>query len=185
MMRIARDIALVALAGLLVTGCATRSAPSSTPVAVRAHAPVKYEATVNSYFDFVAPPVPGPRKLAFGTPEASPCAIYGGGGRHASWVVPVIYDTSPPMTPTPAQPVASVPAKAAVDKNVKPVADKNGKVAAKPAAPVVKTSTSGTAPAPNPGVVSLNEVSITGIRYFFWFSSETLSAVTRQADLCP
>jgi hypothetical protein len=180
MMQLARDIALLALAGLTVAGCATRSDIGTAPVVVRSNAPVKYEATVNSYFDFTAPPAPGPRKLAFGTPEASPCAIYGGGGKHASWVVPVIYDTSPPIgVPT----VAGAPP-------VKGATDKNGKAGAAKAAaaPALKTSTSGTAAAAaasKAGAIPLNEVSITGIRYFFWFSSETLSAVTRQADLCP
>jgi hypothetical protein len=33
--------------------------------------------------------------------------------------------------------------------------------------------------------VSLSDVSITGTRYYFWFSGDTISAVTRQADVCP
>lgn len=181
-MQLARDIALPALAGLTLTGCATRPDIGTAPVVVRPQAPAKYEATVNSYFDFTAPPTPGPRKLSFGTPEASPCAIYGSGGKHASWVVPVIYDTSPPI---------GVPA-VATPASTKSTIDKNGKTAAVKAAspPAVKTSTSGTAAAQlaaqsKAGVVPLHEVSISGIRYFFWFSSETLAAVTRQADLCP
>lgn len=180
MNQFARDSALVAAVALGLTACASQPDVGREPVVVRAKAPVKYEATVNSYFDFTAPPVPGPRKLAFGAPEASPCAIFGPGGRHASWVVPVIYDTSPPLVPTVAS--ASPAAKAALDKNGKPVAAKAPvKTAASPPAKANGTTTasSGTVAVP------MNEVSITGIRYFFWFSSETLAAVSRDADACP
>lgn len=181
MKQLAGDIALVALAGLCLTACATRTDPVTQPGVVRSHAPLKYEATVNSYFDFTTPPVPGPRKLSIGAPEASRCAISGSGGRYASWVVPVIYDTS----------AASQMAVASTPPATKTTGDKNSKAAtkapAKPAASTtatVKTSTSAT-PSKSTQAVPMNEVSVTGLRYFFWFSSETLSAVTRQADLCP
>ena len=35
------------------------------------------------------------------------------------------------------------------------------------------------------GAVRLDDVSITVTLYYFWFSGETLSAVTRQTDACP
>lgn len=181
MNQFARDSALVAAAALGLTACATQPDTGREPVVVRAKAPVKYEATVNSYFDFTAPPAPGPRKLSFGAPEASPCAIFGPGGRHASWVVPVIYDTSPPLVPTVAS--AATAAKPAVDKNGKPVAAKTPVKTAAASPPAKATGTA--SPSGGTAAVPLNEVSITGIRYFFWFSSETLSAVTRQADICP
>jgi hypothetical protein len=137
-------------------------------------APVKYESTVTNYFDLTMPASPTPRRLAVGAPEASNCGLFGRGGRHSAWVVPVIHDTSTPGTP------ASV----AKDKNGKPVA------AAAPSTSIVplKSSAGGngttrtSAGAPS---VRLDDVSITGTRYYFWFSGETLSAVTRQTDACP
>lgn len=177
MKRFARDIALATLAGLMLSGCATRTAPVADVATVRSSAPVKYESTVNNYFNLTMPATATPRRLAFGAPELSRCAFYGPGGRHAGWVVPVIYDTSP----QPAAPM-SVPlaATGAADKKAKAPT----RAAATAALPVLKISTSGTTSS-TPASVPLNDVSITGIRYFFWFSSETLGAVTRQADLCP
>ncbi|MBW8829651.1 MAG: hypothetical protein JF606_09510 [Burkholderiales bacterium] len=130
------------------------------------------------------PVVATPRRLAFGAPESSRCALWGPGGRHAGWVVPVIYDTTPqPAAPLPMSPAAtwvSPTAKGAVDKKAKSPT----KASATAAMPVLKISTSGTSSSTT-ARMSLNDVSVTGTRYFFWFSGETLGAVTRQAGLCP
>jgi hypothetical protein len=85
--------------------------------------------------------------------------LFGSAGAHLGWVVPVVYDTSPPL-------VGKAPA--------------TGKSATASAKQPLKTSTSASGTG-----ASLDEVSVTGTRYFFWFSSDTLSAVTRQIDLCP
>jgi hypothetical protein len=146
-------------AAVVLTACASGPAPQST-VAARTRAPVNYENTVSSYFDLtIAGPQNG-RKLVFGAPESSHCPLLGSGGAHLGWVVPVVYDTTPPT------------------------GGKSG--AAATAAPTVKTSNTVSTGANAPtGNVSLADVSVTGTRYFFWFSSDTLSAVTRRVDLCP
>jgi len=184
MKRFAGDIALAALAGLALSGCATRSAPVADVATVRSTAPVNYESTVHNYFDLTMPAAAAPRRLAFSAPESSRCALYGPGGRHAGWVVPVIYHTAPqpapPMSVSPDPVSVSPAAKRAVDKKTKTPT----KASATAAVPVLKVSTSGTASS-TPAGMSLNDVSVTGTRYFFWFSGETLGAVTRQADLCP
>ncbi|HJV63339.1 MAG TPA: hypothetical protein VJ743_20485 [Albitalea sp.] len=99
---------------------------------------------------------PANRRLAFGAPETSPCPLLGGGGMHTGWVVPVVYDTSGGKGKAPA--------------------GGTGKSTAAQATPA-QLATSGT--------VSMDQISITGTRYFFWFSSDTLSAVTRRIDQCP
>jgi len=145
-------------AAVVLTACASGPAPQLNAV-VRTRAPTNYEATVSSYFDLT---IPGPqtgRKLVFGAPESSLCPLFGSAGAHLGWVVPVVYDTSPPL-------VGKAPA--------------TGKSATASAKQPLKTSTSASGTG-----ASLDEVSVTGTRYFFWFSSDTLSAVTRQIDLCP
>lgn len=155
-----RRLVPAAFSAVLMAGCATGPAPDTAAV-VRTRAPVNYENTVASYFDLMVPNAPANRKLVFGTPETSPCVMF---GRHLGWVVPVVFD------------VQSTTSGASPPKPAGPTAGKTG-VAAKP--PANATSTSGTGP------ISLNEVSITGSRYFFWFNNDTLGAVTRRADLCP
>jgi len=187
MQRLALEVMFVALASLWLAGCASWSSPPATTSTVaRSAAPTRYEATVNNYFDLTMPPQATPRKLSIGAPEGSPCALHGTGGRHAGWVVPVIYDTTPPAQPTTsAMPQRGVPtAKGSNDKS----SDKNSKTATASAATTqpLKSSTSGTPAASNGApTTSLKEVNIRGTRYFFWFSSETLAAVSRDSDTCP
>jgi hypothetical protein len=180
-MRFIERLALATPALLLflvsLSGCASRHDSVSAPTVVRTAPPTKVEATVNSYFDLTLPPQPTPRKLAIGAPEASKCSLFGRGGRHAGWLVPVIHDTSPPSALT----ASSTPGK--LDKDLSPTLPKG--------APQPKANTSGTTANTNgttaarSGPVSLSDVSITGTRYYFWFSGDTISAVTRQADVCP
>ncbi|RQP21421.1 hypothetical protein DZC73_28500 [Albitalea terrae] len=151
-----------------MAGCATRSDLStSKPVIAQSSAPARYASTVDNYFDLTMPAQATPRKLYIGTPEKSRCALFGTGGRHAGWMVPVIYDTTPPAAPP-----SSTPGRTSKNANALPQP--------------LHVNTSGTASAnTSTSPMSLKEVSITGTRYFFWFSSETLAAVTRQADNCP
>ncbi|HEX6708358.1 MAG TPA: hypothetical protein VF169_26730 [Albitalea sp.] len=152
-----------AMAACVAAGCAT-SQRTDAPTVVRTKAPAHYQETVTNYFDIMMRGPQTNRKLAFGSPEASDCAIHGSGGYHQGWMVPVIYDTSPVTSTAPTVKGA-------------------------------KTSTSGTAAANKPvqatvnddGVASatLSEVKISGKGYFFWFSSDTIAAVTRRADSCP
>lgn len=139
---------------IVLTGCATTERSNDNSGIVRSRAPANYESAISGYFDLTG--APAERKLTVGTPEKSPCALWGGAGRHAGWVVPVVYDTSAPGGP------ARSPA-----------------AAAKPA--VTRVSGSGTGSA----AVSLDKVAISGARYFFWFSSDTISAVTRRPGQCP
>lgn len=167
MKRLATDLAFAALAGLALAGCASNSASvSSAPAMTRSAAPMRYETTVNNYFDLTMPAQSTPRKLYVGAPERSHCALFGTGGRHGGWMVPVIYDTTPPQTP---------------HGSASKTSDKSAKATTQP----LKVSTSGTPPAASSATVSLKDVSITGTRYFFWFSSETLAGVTREPELCP
>jgi hypothetical protein len=156
-------------AAVVLAACASGPTPQDGDV-VRTRAPANYENTVTSYFDLT---IPGPqtgRKLVFGAPESSHCPLFGSAGTHLGWVVPVVYDTSPP---------------AAATKGGTGAAAAKGNAAA--SALAVKTAAAGAAAAPADGAsgVSLADVSVTGTRYFFWFSSDTLSAVTRRIDLCP
>jgi hypothetical protein len=141
-------LAAVLAAVTVLAACAT-SRPTEGPPA-HSRAPMNYESTISSYFDLTG--APAHRRLAFGTPEASPCVLLGGGGRHLGWVVPVIYDTTL---------AANQPAPNTAAARASPTRLNAG------------------------GTVSMDEVSITGTRYFFWFSSDTLSGVTRRGDLCP
>ena len=189
MQRLALEVMFVVLASLWLAGCASWSlTPSTAPTVARSAAPTRYEATVNNYFDLTMPAQATPRKLSIGAPEGSPCALHGTGGRHAGWVVPVIYDTTPaaPATTTSAMPQRGMPAGKGGN-------DKNSKTAAASAATAqpLKSSTSGTTTASATAAsnaappTSLKEVNIRGTRYFFWFSSETLAAVSRDSDTCP
>lgn len=136
----------VVVAAALLAGCATGPAPQSSTV-VRTRAPQNFENTVNNYFDLMVPNAPANRKLVVGTPETSPCVMF---GRHLGWVVPVVFD----VQSSTAASRAGRPAGAAA-------------------------TASGTGP------ITLEEVSITGSRFFFWFNNDTLGAVTRRADICP
>lgn len=151
------------LAALVMTACASGPPPQATN-AVRTRPPTNVEATVSSYFDLTVPGPQTQRKLVFGAPESSHCPLFGGAGAHLGWVVPVIYDTSPSAALAKSSSVA--PAYTSPVKTAKGAA----------------TSTSGTS---SPDPFSLGEVSISGTRYFFWFSRDTISAVTRRGDICP
>jgi hypothetical protein len=177
MQRLATQATFAALASLALAGCASWSSPPpATTTVARSAAPTRYESTVNNYFDLTLPPQATPRKLTIGAPETSPCALHGTGGRHAGWVVPVIYDTSPPPTTTVAAAQRGMPSTKAGN-------DKAGRSSATTAP--LKVSSSGTPTAATGSTNSLKEVNVNGTRYFFWFSSETLAAVSRQPDACP
>jgi len=187
MQRLALEVLFAATASLALAGCASwSSAPPAAPTVARSAPPTRYESTVNNYFDLTMPPQSAPRKLTIGAPEGSPCALHGTGGRHAGWMVPVIYDTTPPASAatTSAMPQRGTPsAKGGNDK-----ATKTAGSSAATALPL-KSSTSGTptASAATTGTPAntLKDVNVQGTRYFFWFSSETLAAVSRQPDACP
>ena len=86
-----------ACAACVVSGCAIWPSNDSTPAAaaVRTAPPRAYQSAVADWFDLMTPGPTPQRRLAFGTPEASDCPLFGTGGRHQGWMVPVIYDTSP------------------------------------------------------------------------------------------
>lgn len=151
-----------ALAACVAAGCATQQRTDSVTV-VRTRPPVNYQSTVTDYFDITMPGPQHTRKLAFGAPESSGCALHGSGGRHQGWMVPVIYDTSPG---------ASTPAKASA----------SGTSAAKPTATRTATARTG---ADGSATATLDEVKISGKGYFFWFSNDTIAAVTRRPEGCP
>jgi hypothetical protein len=168
-----------ALAACVAAGCATQQ--RSEPVTVvRTRPPTNVQETVSSYFDLTMPGPQHNRKLAIGTPEASDCAMRGSGGYHKGWMVPVIYDTSPP----PSSSAAASRTSSAGTAGSRGAAAKGA--AAKTAAPPVVTST---APAVtgDDGITTatLREVQISGKGYFFWFSNDTIAAVSRKADSCP
>ena len=126
----------------------------------------------------------------FASPEASRCALFGGAGAHQGYVVPVIYDTTLRTKQVIAQPVTAQAAAAAAAANAKNA--KGAKNAKKPAATTAAAlptiATSGTGAEAAPAIVpsmTLKDIAITGNRYYFWFSNETISAVTRRMDLCP
>lgn len=146
----------VVVAAALLAGCATGPAPQSNTV-VRTRAPQNFENTVTNYFDLMVPNAPPNRKLVVGTPETSPCVLF---GRHLGWVVPVVFDV---QSSTAASRAAG--AKGSTSNGARPAG--------------ATTASSGTGP------ITLEEVSITGTRFFFWFNNDTLGAVTRRADLCP
>jgi hypothetical protein len=167
---------------LVLAGCA--SAPPTQSTAVRTRAPVGVESTVSSYFDLTLPGPQTNRKLAIGAPETSDCPLGGKSGSHLGWVVPVIYDTSP----APAAPPKTVGTSAApvAAKNVaKTGAVKANSAAAAKTAAVAATADPAPAASTSTDAVTLRDVSLSGTRYFFWFSSDTLSAVSRRMDLCP
>src|SRR5512138_2481304 len=82
-----------AFAACAIAGCATAPGNDGTPAVVRTRAPAQYQTSVSDYFDLMMPAV-SQRRLSFGTLEPSDCALYGPGGRHQGWMVPVIYDTT-------------------------------------------------------------------------------------------
>ena len=199
-----RNVALAAAAAIVVGGCASGPSPSDAPVAVRGRAPVNYENTITNYFDFMLVDDPAQRKLVFAPPEASHCALLGGGGAHQGYVVPVIYDTTyrpPPKAVAsssgPAQVASAGGGTAAAGKNTKDPKSTGKNTKKPPTQAQGAVNTSGTAAAATPATaadppgpitasaITLKDVNITGNRYFFWFSNETISAVTRRMDLCP
>jgi hypothetical protein len=145
------------LAACVVAGCATSQRNDSVSV-VRTRPPSNYQTTVTDYFDIMVPGPQAQRRLAFGSPESSDCALHGRGGRHQGWMVPVIYDTSPAATAGSGKASAS------------------GTAAAKPAPTTLKNGTA---------TATLQEVQISGKGYFFWFSADTIAAVTRRPEGCP
>jgi len=148
-----------ACAACVVAGCAIAPRNDGIQQAVRTRAPDHYQSTVSDWFDIMMPAV-SQRRLAFGTLEPSDCALSGPGGRHQGWMVPVIYDTSV----------------AAADKAGGRTSSSGTSAATgKPAPTTVKDGTA---------TATLQDVKISGKGYFFWFSSDTLAAVTRRAD-CP
>lgn len=160
-----RPIAAAMLAWL-VTGCATQRVEPQA--AVRSRPPSNYHTTIGNYFDVHMREPQVARRLAFAPPESSDCALRGSAGAYKAWRVPVIYDNS-------ASTSASGPRGAAKTRTAA--------AAAVPGAPAPRASASGTAAAD--GVVSFDEVQVSGKGYFFWFTHDTISAVTRRADHCP
>jgi hypothetical protein len=159
-----RPIAAAWLA-CLVAGCATQR-PEPQASVVRARPPSDYQTTITSYFDVhVRGPQTG-RRLAFAPPESSKCALRGTTGAYKTWMVPVIYETS-------AQPPGGPRSTAAT---------KTRTAASGPTTSAPRSEASGTA---RDGVVTLDEVQVSGKGYFFWFTRDTISAVTRRADRCP
>ncbi len=183
---------LVFAALAVLAGC------SSTPVAppptvVRTAPPVNYESSITNYFDFmIAGPQTG-RSLTIGAPQPSDCVIRGGGGTYAGWVVPVIYGTSTLASashdPAPAAAHEAAPA----DASPRAVSG-TGRVGTRSKIPLKGQRSTGAGhaavasadpPAAATPTASLNEVSITGKSYFFWFSRETINAVTERLGPCP
>lgn len=160
-----RPIAAAMLA-CLVAGCATQRVEPQA--AVRSRPPSNYQSTIGNYFDVHVREPQSERRLAFAPPESSNCALRGSGGAYKAWRVPVIYDNS-------ASTSVSGPRGAAKTRTA---AAGTGGPRAAPAA-----SASGTAA--GDGVVTLDEVQVSGSGYFFWFTHDTISAVTRRADRCP
>jgi hypothetical protein len=170
-----------AFAVLAVAGCASGPTPSGS--VVRARAPANYQATIHNYFDFTTPSPESGRRLAFGDPEMADCSLSGGSGFYRGWVVPVLFDTSK-------EPVAPAPAKKArvtSDAAAKRTRAQNADAAARRVRAETDAAEALAAPAPpgEPQTVSMAEVSITANKYFFWFGSDTIAAVTRRRDLCP
>lgn len=171
-----------AFAALLVAGCATQQATApSTPV--RARPPTNYEATVTNYFDLMMEGPQDNRRLSVGAPEASDCILFGRSA-YQGWVVPVIYDTTPP----PGSPAAARPA----PKGKAPPARNTANNPAQRGAAALSNATTAAAATPaaagNDGptpTASLREVEISGVKYFFWFTNDTISAVSRRNDICP
>ena len=186
-----RTTATAAVAAAVLAGCA--SAPvAEAPTIVRSAAPVNYESAVTNYFDFMVRGPQSNRSLSIGAPEPSDCVMRGGGGAYAGWVVPVIYSTS------------ADPAHSKGAANSASHAEATAKTAHSAARPTAKSATKGTArathgrtahaaeaaqaadpPALTTPTASLGEVSITGKSYFFWFSRETINAVTERLGPCP
>jgi hypothetical protein len=142
-----------------LAACATQQRSEDTSV-VRTRPPANYKATIASYFDLHDRSPQTNRKLAFGAPESSGCALRGSAGAYRGWMVPVIYDTS-----------ASTSARGAKTSG-------SGTSAAAGRAAAAKGKADRDA-------VSLDEVHVSGKGYFFWFSNETISGVSRRADGCP
>jgi hypothetical protein len=184
-----RLAAVAVIAAFVVGGCASTMPTGESSSTVRTRAPVNFENTITNYFDFNVVDDPAQRKLVFAPPEASRCALFAGGGAHQGYVVPVIYDTTlraKPVNAPAVTPQQAAAATAAGAKNAKGA--KSAKNPKKPAAgdAVATSGTASAETAPVGGsVMTLKDIAITGNRYFFWFSNETISAVTRRMDLCP
>jgi hypothetical protein len=157
-----------ACAACIVSGCAIWPGSDNSPpgpTVVRTAPPRNYQSTVADWFDLMTPGPTPQRRLAFGTPETSDCPLFGTGGRHQGWMIPVIYDTSPgagTAAKTPPSGSKTSASGTAAAAKVQPASTKDGQATA-----------------------TLQEVKISGKGYFFWFSSDTIAAVSRRADSCP
>ncbi|HEX6361833.1 MAG TPA: hypothetical protein VFZ93_02685 [Albitalea sp.] len=162
-----------ACAACVIAGCATGPRDDGATSVVRTRPPLNYQTSVADYFDLMLPAPQAQRRLAIGEPEASDCALYGTGGVHQGWVVPVIYDTSPATASG-----SKVPAKRPA--GARAAAARTSAAGTSAAGPAATTTV-------NDGIATatLQEVKISGKGYFFWFSSDTIAAVTRRADGCP
>jgi len=168
-----------ACAACVIAGCATGPHDDGESVVVRTRPPNDYQGTVADWFDLMMPGPQVQRRLAFGEPEASDCALYGSGGQHLGWMVPVIYDTSPTAAGGAAGKGAGRNAGAGKARASAAAGTKTSASGTSSAPPVATTAADGVARA------TLEEVKISGKGYFFWFSSDTLAAVTRRPDGCP
>lgn len=153
-----------ACAACAIGGCAIAPRNDLAAAApVRTKPPSHAQASVSDYFDLMMPATTQ-RRLSFGTLEASDCALHGTGGRHQGWMLPVIYDTTA---------TASAGKAMAAGRT-----SGSGTSAAQGKAPAA-------APKEDASTASLQDVKISGKGYYFWFSSDTIAAVTRRADACP
>ncbi len=159
-----RTISAAVLA-CLVAGCATQR-PEPKASVVRARPPSDYQGTITNYFNVHVRGPQTERRLAFAPPESSKCALRGSTGAYKAWMVPVIYETS-------ARPADGGPRSAAMTRTR--------------TAAVAPEAALREAPdmAARDAVVTLDEVNVSGKGYFFWFTHDTISAVTRRADRCP
>jgi hypothetical protein len=137
---------------------------------VRTPPPANYQSIVTDYFDIMMPRPASQRRLTFGDPERSDCALYGAGGVHRGWMIPVIYDTTVPV----ASPVRGG---SSAKRAARGRTSASGTTAA--AAGAATTVEDGVASA------TLEEVQISGKGYYFWFSRNNIAAVTRRPNDCP
>ena len=193
---------------LVLAGCASNPV-AEPPSMVRAAAPINYESAVTNYFDFRVRGPQSNRALTIGTPEPSDCVMRGGGGAYAGWVVPVIYSTTATAAsntpPAHSQDEPNAPSRSHAEAPARTATPARGSRAARAASRTPATATRGSAsshavpsaravaaadppdgatPAATP-TAALSEVSITGKSYFFWFSRETINAVTERLAPCP
>src|SRR5688572_21182066 len=120
-------VAFTAVAAVVLTGCATRSATSEKSAQIRTRAPINHQRTVNDYIDLTAM-LPPDRRLSIGAPEMSNCPLFSPGGTHVGWVVPVVHDTTP-TTNRPTR-VSTAPVAPAAPRGKSAVAPAPAKVSA-------------------------------------------------------